>query len=82
MREGVTVGNLKTDSKSEFGGSNTAEEREQSARGASEANGQAWCPRVSHMWHTPAAPLCPRVPHVDAEFAAADWSLLHSLEIF
>ena len=39
--EGVMIHNLKIDSKLDFGGPNTVEEREQSARGSSLANGQA-----------------------------------------
>ena len=55
--------NLKTDSKSEFGGPDTAEERERSARGARLANGQPWWPRVEAVCHTARGALCPHVPH-------------------
>ena len=41
VREGVTIRNPKTDSKSEFGGPNTVEERERSTRGAYSTKGQA-----------------------------------------
>ncbi|KAK4844040.1 hypothetical protein QYF36_015659 [Acer negundo] len=60
VREGVTIRNPKMDSKSEFGGPNTAKEREQSAKGPSKANDQAWC----HVCHTASMALYPRVPHM------------------
>ena len=63
VHEGVTIRNLKTDSNSEFGCPNTAEECEQSVRGASEALRPSLCPCVSHVWHTARQPLCPRVAH-------------------
>ena len=75
MRKGVTIRNPKTDSNSEFGCPNTAEERERCARGTSKAIGQACCPRVSHVCHTWRTPLCPRVPHVEGDVSLFDWSL-------
>ncbi|KAK1556253.1 hypothetical protein Q3G72_001553 [Acer saccharum] len=63
VHEGVTVPNLKTDSNSEFGCSNTAEERERCAREARLADGQTWKPRAGHMAHTASMAFWPRVPH-------------------
>ena len=65
MHEGVIVRNPKTDSNSEFGCPNTAEERERCARGCS-AKGQA---KGGHVCHTARAPLWPRVAHAGHTWA-------------
>ena len=70
--------NPKTDSKSEFGGPNTAEERERSVRGASEAFRPSLCPRVAQV-ESSSLPMCAtRGGHM----VAAGWLLRPSLEIF
>ena len=52
VREGVTVCNPKTDSNSEFGGPNTAEERERCAGEAWWPKAMARLPRVEAVCHT------------------------------
>ena len=58
------ISNPKIDSKSEFGGPDTAEERERSARGTSEANGQTCWPRVPHGQHGSLPTCATRGPHM------------------
>ena len=69
MREGVTVCNPKTDSNSEFGYPNTAEERERCARRSLGQKPSKGWPRVDHVCHTARAPLWPRVAHADHTWA-------------
>ena len=79
MCERVMIHNPKIDSKLEFEGPDTAEERERCARGASMANGQAWWPRVEAVCHKARAPLCPCVAHAPlvarGDVGARDWSV-------
>ena len=76
VRERVTVRNPKTDSNSEFGCPNTAEEREGCARGCSAKRPSLEWPRVDHVCHTARAPLWPRVAH-----AGHTWAGKMSLKI-
>ena len=64
MHEGVTICNLKIDSKSEFRDPDTVEERERCAREASEAKWPSWPPRVEAVGHTARPALWSRVAHV------------------
>ena len=59
------IHNLKKDLKLEFGGPNTAEERERSARGASEAFRPSLCPRVAHVESTSLPTCAPRGPNME-----------------
>ena len=64
MREGVTVRNLKTDSNSEFGCPNTAEERERCARRLLGQKPSKGWPRVPHGQSSSLATCGTRWPHV------------------
>ena len=63
MHEGVTIRNPKTDSKSEFGCPNTAEERERCAGEVGGQKAKAWLPRVEAVCHTAQPALWPHVAH-------------------
>ena len=60
---GVRIRNLKTDSKSEFEGPKTVEERIGCARGQDWPKWPTILPRESHVSHTWTDSLCPRVAH-------------------
>ena len=65
---GVTIRNPKTDSKSEFGGPKTVEERVGCARGTKWPKGlcmvATWGPREPHVDRVPLSTCGPRGPHV------------------
>ena len=71
------IRNLKTDLKSEFGGPNTAKERERCAGELARPSGQAWPSRVGAVGPTAREPLWSRVAHAPptgmGDVATSDW---------
>ena len=64
VRTGVTIVNPKTDSKSEFGGPKTVEERLGCAWGKNGQKAIAWWPREPHVDRIPLSTCGPHGPHV------------------
>ena len=89
MHEGVTIRNPNTDLKSEFGGLDTAKERERSAREAGLANGQArrgaWGGCEAHCQQPPLPPWASQATEVSRvdlsslSLSFISFKILHSL---
>ena len=80
MCEGVTIHNLKTDSKSEYGGPNTAEEREQRARKARLAIDQPLVATCATRGEQSSAHVCHTQSTCGADMASFGW-LISSLSL-